>query len=503
MLIQKQSLMVNIGLLAILIGLPFVFLWGYLLMTGRIDLTLMAWICLLLAFDAMLLWRFMAGLVKPLRSAGAALEKFAAGDFTVHVDNPYRGEFKVMLDDVNKAFAAIRTMMRSVLDNTVNIASANFETVAATAKVVFNVEKEEEHIRGISAASGELARNISGVAEHAAQGRELAESVNLSVNRGNTIVGETIDKMGQIAEVVSNAADTVHKLGDSSRRIGEITQVIGEIAGQTNLLALNAAIEAARAGEQGRGFAVVADEVRKLAERTAAATQEIAAMIQAIQTDTAEVIDTMQTGVTTAQSGKDAAARAGEAFRTILGSIGTVTSLINEIAVAAEGQRGATGEIANSTQVIAEVAAGNTRQAYRAIEVIEKTNSVIGAQLHILEQYNIPDRLLSVAKSDHVMWKKRLNEMLLGSTTILPEEVVDHHNCRLGKWYYSEGKRVYGGRPEFAAIEAPHAKVHEIARKVAELHQAGMKIEAQQAVDDLTPYTDAVLENLEKLRSEH
>lgn len=503
MLIQKQSLMANIALLATLIGLPFVFLWGYLLMTGRIDLTLMAWICLLLAVDALILWRFMAGLVKPMRNAGVALEKFAAGDFTVHVENPYRGEFKIMLDDVNKAFAAIRKVMTDVLDNTVNIASANFETVATTAKVVFNVEKEEEHIRGISAASGELARNISGVAEHAAHGREVVESVNQSVNNGNVIVGETIDKMGQIAEVVRDAADTVHKLGESSRRVGEITQVIGEIAGQTNLLALNAAIEAARAGEQGRGFAVVADEVRKLAERTAAATQEIAAMIQAIQTDTDEVIDTMKTGVATAQSGKDAAARAGEAFRTILGSIGTVTSLINEIAVATEGQRGATAEIANSTQVIADVAAGNTRQAYRAIEVIEKTNSVIGAQLRILDQYNIPDKLLSVAKSDHVMWKKRLNEMLLGSTTIRPEEVVDHRNCRLGKWYYSEGKRVYGARPEFAAIEAPHAKVHEIARRVTELHQAGMKIEAQQAVDELTPYTDAVLENLEKLRCNH
>jgi hypothetical protein len=92
--------------------------------------------------------------------------------------------------------------------------------------------------------------------------------------------------------------------------------------------------------------------------------------------------------------------------------------------------------------------------------------------------------------------------MLLGSTTIRPEEVVDHHNCRLGKWYYSEGKQVYGARAEFAAIEAPHAKVHEIARKVTELYQAGMKIEAQQAVDDLTPYTDAVLENLEKLRGD-
>jgi len=500
MLIQKQSLTVNIGLLAILIGLPFLALWAYLLMSGRIDLTIMAWVCLLLAIDGLLLWRFVVGLVKPIRIAGSALEKFSSGDFTVRVENVYSGEYKKMMDDLNHAFDAIRGMMASILDNTVNMASANFETTAATAKVVFNVEKEEEHIRGISAASADLARQISGVAEHALHGKQVAESVNQLVSRGNLVVGETIDKMGQITDVVRNAADTVQKLGISSQRIGEIIQVIGEIAGQTNLLALNAAIEAARAGEQGRGFAVVADEVRKLAERTATATQEINAMIQAIQSDTAEMVATMEEGVTAVQSGKDAAARAGEAFQAILGSIGTVTSLINEIAAATEGQREATGEIANSIQVIADVATHNTQQAYSAIGVIEKTNSVIGSQLRTLEKYDLPDKLLSVAKSDHVLWKKRLNEMLLGGTSIRPDEVVDHHSCRLGKWYYTEGKRVYGGRPEFAAIEAPHAKVHEIARKVAELHQAGKKIEAQLAVDEITPFTDAVLQNLEKLR---
>jgi methyl-accepting chemotaxis protein len=244
----------------------------------------------------------------------------------------------------------------------------------------------------------------------------------------------------------------------------------------------------------------VADEVRKLAERTATATQEINAMIQAIQTDTAEMVATMEEGVTAVESGKETAARAGEAFLAILDSIGTVTSLINEIATATDGQRGATEEIANSIQIIADVATHNTQQAYSAIDVIEKTNSVIGSQLRTLEKYDLPDKLLSVAKSDHVLWKKRLNEMLLGGTSIRPDEVVDHHSCRLGKWYYTEGKRVYGGRPEFAAIETPHAKVHEIARKVAELYQDGKKIEAQAAVDEITPFTDAVLQNLEKLR---
>ena len=501
MIVKSQSLTVNLGLLAVFIGLPYIFLWGFLLYSGRIDMGIMAWVAVLLVFDAALLGMFFIGLVKPLRVAGEALHQFASGDFTVQAENPYRGEFKKMLDDLNQAFVSIQRMMEGILDNTVNIAGANFETVAATAKVVFNVEKEEAHIRDIAAASNEIAANVSGVAENVAEAKNAAESVNQAVVKGNEVIRETIGNMTRIADSVGTAADTVQQLGESSRRIGEISQVISEIAGQTNLLALNAAIEAARAGEQGRGFAVVADEVRKLAERTSEATQQIAAMIHSIQSDTDAVAHTMQAGVETAQVGKDSAARAGESFETIMNSIERVSGLIGKIAATIEGQRSATGEIAHSVTAIADFTARNTQQAYHAIDVIERTNSVIGLQLQIMDQFNIPGKLLLVAKSDHVLWKKRLNEMLLGSTEIRPDEMADHHHCRLGKWYYGEGQQKFAGNPDFAAIEAPHAKVHEVARKVAELYHAGKKIEAQEMVDNLDPHTGVVLEKLDRIRT--
>jgi methyl-accepting chemotaxis protein len=502
MLIKSRSLTVNVALLAVVVGLPYMFLWGYLLMSGRVDWQIMAWVVVLLGVDGLLLVLFFLGLVKPMRVAGSTLHRFADGDFAIKADNPYKGDFKRMLDDVNGAIASVRHIMEGILANTVNIASASFETVAASAKVVFNVEKEEEHVRGISVASGEIAANISGIAEHAADAKHAADSANQAVSRGNGIVREVIDSMGRIGTTVADASSTVQRLGDSSNRIGDITQVIKGIAEQTNLLALNAAIEAARAGEQGRGFAVVADEVRKLAERTSQATKEIGEMIYSIQTETATVIETMKVGVETAQAGKESASRAGEAFTTILSSIHTVTGLIGQIADTAEAQRQATNDIANSIEAIAEVSGNNTDHAYKAVEVIEHMNTVIGSQLKALERFNMPDKVLLLAKSDHMLWKKRLNEMLLGRTGINPSEVVDHHHCRLGKWYYSDGKAHFGTHPEFVAIEAPHAKVHEIARKAAELYQAGNKLEAQNMVDSIDPYTREVLTHLDELRKE-
>jgi methyl-accepting chemotaxis protein len=161
--------------------------------------------------------------------------------------------------------------------------------------------------------------------------------------------------MGQIAEKVQETAKTVESLGARSDQIGAIIGTIEDIADQTNLLALNAAIEAARAGEQGRGFAVVADEVRALAERTTRATREIGEMIKAIQNETKGAVAAMEQGVSQVEMGTIEAARSGEALRDILEQINAVAMQVNQIATAAEEQTATTGEISRNMQQIIEV----------------------------------------------------------------------------------------------------------------------------------------------------
>jgi methyl-accepting chemotaxis protein len=500
MIVQRRSLIFNIALLAVLIGLPYVALWGYLLQSGRIGLDILAGVTVLLVIDAALLAWFLHGLVTPLKTVGQVLRRVSAGDFTAQIAHQYQGEYGRMLEDVNESIGANREMMTRILDNTVNVAASSFETVTAAAKVVFNAEEEENHVRRISDASQQLALSVSGIARNAAEADSAAQSTGEIVRQGAVTVGDTINSMAQLADAVTNAAGKVEALGKSSQRIGEISNVIGEIAEQTNLLALNAAIEAARAGEHGRGFAVVADEVRNLAARSATATAEINNTIRAIQAQIAEVIATMQTGVTRVDSGKSATIRTQEAFEAIREGIDAATRQIRQIAESAAEQKAATDGIANSIQVIAGLASGNTRYAHNAVDTIEKMNGVVGNQLRTLESFQIPHKAVMVAKSDHVLWKKRLTELLLGRTQIRPEEVTNHQQCRFGKWYYSDGRAQYGNRPAFIAIEEPHRQIHETAKRVVELHAAGKRADAEKMLLSLDAPTALVLENLDKLR---
>jgi methyl-accepting chemotaxis protein len=200
----------------------------------------------------------------------------------------------------------------------------------------------------MSATVAEVAKNTQGVAASAQQATRAADD-------GNAEVGRSVASMTGLAETVRTAAGRIQLLGERSDQIGVIVKVIEEIADQTNLLALNAAIEAARAGEQGRGFAVVADEVRKLAERTTKATKEISSTIHTIQEETKQAVTAMEASTQEAQEGVTLANKAGERLMEIVETVKNVTNMVQRIAVAVEEQSVATGQIAGNVQTVATV----------------------------------------------------------------------------------------------------------------------------------------------------
>ncbi|MEN6616432.1 MAG: methyl-accepting chemotaxis protein, partial [Syntrophorhabdus sp.] len=217
-------------------------------------------------------------------------------------------------------------------------------------------------VNSVAAASEEMSMTSSEIAENCVRVARSSEEANGSVRTGETVIMETVMAMNSINERVRGSAQIIQSLGSRSEQIGQVVGLINDIADQTNLLALNAAIEAARAGEHGRGFAVVADEVRKLAERTSHATKDISETIAAMQNETKSAVLSMREGLDETQRGAAEAEKSGDVLHDILSQVNVVTTEINQIAVASEQQTATTNEIANNIQQISEVMAETARR---------------------------------------------------------------------------------------------------------------------------------------------
>jgi len=295
--------------------------------------------------------------IKPLKAATALARELAEGqgDLTRRLPVSGRDELAELAQGVNGFLEQLEGMVRHVAQATDQVASAAVELSATAEEMAKGADRLTTRMTQTATAVEEMTATVGETAQHASQAAQVAQETVTTAQTGRQVVQETIAGMQKLAEVITQSAQRVTALGQSSEQIGAIVKVIEDIADQTNLLALNAAIEAARAGEQGRGFAVVADEVRKLAERTTQATQEIGAMIRQIQEATQGAVGAMEAGTQQVTGGVTLATRAGEALGAIAEQVTKTAELIRQMAVAAEQQSVATQQIAGDVETVATV----------------------------------------------------------------------------------------------------------------------------------------------------
>ena len=293
--------------------------------------------------------------IKPIREAETVLNEMSKGDLTVRMNGDYQGDYLVFKENINKLASSINEAISKVSEAVQATASAANQISSSTEEMAAGAQEQSSQAAEVAGAVEQMSKTIIETTKNTTQATEASKRAGKVAKEGGHVVEETIEGMIKISEVVKQSAETVQALGKSSDQIGEIVQVIDDIADQTNLLALNAAIEAARAGEQGRGFAVVADEVRKLAERTTKATKEIATMIKQIQKDTNDAVESMQQGTVEVEKGKTLAEKAGSSLQEIIHGAEQVVDIVTQVAAASEEQSSAAEQISKNIESISSV----------------------------------------------------------------------------------------------------------------------------------------------------
>ncbi|MCC6230921.1 MAG: methyl-accepting chemotaxis protein [Phycisphaerales bacterium] len=331
---------------------------------------------------------FASRLVRPISSLGARMKDIAEGegDLTQRVPVSGNDEIAVLSGSFNTFVEKIHGTVKQVATTTNELAAAATEIAASAEEMAAGIGRQEQQTSQVSAAVVEMSASVGEVAQKAKDVNLASDSARDNASKGGEVVQKTVSEIMGIAEDVGQSAESVTELGKQSEQIGQIIQVINEIAEQTNLLALNAAIEAARAGEHGRGFAVVADEVRKLAERTTQATDEVAKSIKAIQGQTGNAVQQIEAGSRRVNKGVELATSAGTALKSIVEGSARLSEMVGAIAAAAEEQSAASEQITRSVEQISSVTretsqgASQSAQAAAGLsEQAERLRSLVSA----------------------------------------------------------------------------------------------------------------------------
>lgn len=318
------------------------------------------------------------------------LSSLADGNLTVHatVTDDITG---AIADSINYAIGALRDLVATVNNSSILVDAAAKQTEAASQHLVQASETQTKHATAASESIGQVVSAIEEVSGNAERCSDVAHHSVDVAHKGGEAVRRTIDGMNTIRETIQDTSKRIKRLGESSQEIGNIVALIEEIAEQTNILALNASIEASRAGEAGRGFAVVADEVQKLAERSSNATKQIEVLVSTIQSDTNEAVVAMERSTTDVVGGSLLAENAGAALVEIEQVSHQIASLVQNISTSSKGQTEVVAGIASNIAVLREISSKALEYTASTLSAISKLSQLASELRKTVSGFVLPD----------------------------------------------------------------------------------------------------------------